>query len=340
MKIGIIGCAHMQAESYTRLLMKEGVEIVGVYDQNSLRGNQFAKDFNVSYFKSLDRILSMDIDTVVICSENSLHYDYTLAAAYHKKNIIVEKPLALNIRNAMHMIIACQEAEVKLLVAHPIRFSETILDLKQHYEDGALGKVIAMNCTNRGKNPGGWFLDKELAGGGAILDHIVHLIDLSRWLFHLEIESIVARAKRQPDTDIEDAGLINITFTNGVIFSLDTSWNRPLNYPIWGDVSLEIICDQGMLFVDGIGRQIDYYHQHSTHNYLAYEKSMDERMIQSFIKSIDEDLTEPVTGFDGLYTIQIATLVYLSLKNKRVLYKHEFEELLGQKLIYTKSLER
>ncbi|MGX7204898.1 Gfo/Idh/MocA family protein [Enterococcus pingfangensis] len=330
MKVGIIGCAHMQAKIYTNIFKQENVEVVGIFDQNSLRGNQFAKEMGIIFFKSLDRILTTSIDTVLICSENSLHYDYVLAASIHKKNIIVEKPLALTTQTALHMIAACQEAHVKLLVAHPIRFSQTILDLKNYYEAGELGTIYALNCTNRGKKPGGWFLDKELSGGGAILDHMVHLIDLSRWLFNFEIDSILARAQKQPGSEIEEAGLINITFTNGVILSLDTSWNRPLNYPVWGDVDLEIISEKGYTFIDAIGRKVDYYADNEIHNYLNYEKDMDERMIQTFIATIDQDLPEAVSGADGLYTIQIATLAYLSLKQKRVIYRNEFDELLHQ----------
>ncbi|MBV7391431.1 Gfo/Idh/MocA family oxidoreductase [Enterococcus sp. ALS3] len=334
MKLGIIGCAHMQAKIYANIFKQENVEIVGIFDQNLLRGNQFAKEMGLTFFKSLDKILATSIDTVLICSENSLHYDYALAASIHKKNIIVEKPLALTVKAALHMMVACQEARVKLLVAHPIRFSQTIIDLKEHFQTGKFGEIYALNCTNRGKNPGGWFLDKELAGGGAILDHMVHLVDLSRWLFDFEIASILARAQKQEGSDIEDSGLINITFTNGAMLSLDTSWNRPLNYPVWGDVYLEIISESGFTFIDAIGRKINYYADNQIHNFLNYEKDMDERMIQTFIATIDQDLPEPVSGADGLYTIQIATLAYLSLKQNRVIHRHEFDELLRQNISY------
>ncbi|MBO1304734.1 Gfo/Idh/MocA family oxidoreductase [Enterococcus sp. 669A] len=333
MKIGIIGCAHMQANSYTEEFIKEKVEIIGIYDHNLLRGSQFAKKYDLPFFKSLEKILCTDIDSVLICSENSLHFDYTLAASLHKKHVIVEKPLALTTRDALNMIVACREAKVKLLVAHPIRFSKTILDLQDEYSQGNLGNIIAMNCTNRGKNPGGWFLDKELSGGGAILDHMVHLIDLSRWLFQFEIASIVARAQRRANNEIEDAGLINIVFTNGAILSLDTSWNRPLNYPVWGDVTLEIISEKGFTFVDAIGRKVDFYTRDDNYSYLNFEPSMDSVMIQSFIECINQDQSEPVNGLDGLYTVQIATLAYLSLKMDRVIYRHEFEELLDQPLV-------
>lgn len=332
MKIAIIGCAHMQAKIYTAAFQKEEVEILGVYDHNTLRGSLFAKEFKLRFYNSLDKILTAPIDAVLICSENSLHYDHILAATFYKKHIIVEKPLALTVREAQQMIIACQKAQVKLLVAHPIRFSKTVLDLKTFYEEGRLGTIQAINGTNRGKNPGGWFLDKELSGGGAILDHMVHLVDLSHWLFQFEVASIAAHASSKSQSEIEDSGLINITFTNGVIFSLDTSWNRPENYPIWGDVTLEIVSDRGLLFVDAIGRKGNYFPLEDSHQHVTYEDDMDSSMIHSFIQCIENDQAPTVTGEDGLYTVKIASLAYLSLQLGRVIYREEFETLLNTKI--------
>ena len=79
MKVGIIGCAHMQAKIYCRVLQKLGVEITGVFDRNPLRGTTFAKELGIPFFPSLEKILTSPMDTALICSENSLHYDYTLA---------------------------------------------------------------------------------------------------------------------------------------------------------------------------------------------------------------------------------------------------------------------
>lgn len=328
MKVGILGVAHMQAESYTKVFANEKVSVVGVYDRNTLRGTQFAKKLAIPFFQSMENILNTDIDTVLICSENSLHYDYTLAAAFHNKHVIIEKPLALKVDDALRMMLTCEEFRVKLLVAHPMRFSKTIIDLKTVFDSGQLGQILALNGTNHGKNPGGWFLNRELSGGGAIIDHMIHLIDLSNWLFHFKIQSIYARKKGNLVSDIEDAGLIHIEFTNGSFMSLDTSWNRPLNYPVWGDAALEIITDRGQLYVDGFGRKAELYHHDSHYDYKLFEKDPDVEMIQTFIRCIDKNEPLPVTGEDALYTVKIANLAYASIQQNRTIYQHEFEEIL------------
>ncbi|MGM0124788.1 hypothetical protein IGI37_002182 [Enterococcus sp. AZ194] len=328
MKVGIIGCAHMQTEVYTGIFLDEGIQVTGVYDRNHVTGLNFAQKMNITYYDNIEEILLSEIDTVLICSENSLHYDYTLAAAYHKKHVIIEKPLALNTSDAIRMILVCREHNVKLMVAHPLRFSPTILELKKIYQTGELGKILCINGTNHGKNPGGWFLNKELAGGGAIIDHMIHLIDLTKWLFEFEIDSIYTMKHASTYSDIEDSGLIHINFTNEVFMSLDTSWNRPLNFPIWGDATLEIITDRGQVIVDGIGRKSDLFIRDSSQEFTLFEKSMDVEMIQSFIECVKNDLPEPVTGYDGLYTVKIASLAYESAKQDRIIYQSEFKDIL------------
>lgn len=319
MKVGIIGCAHMQAKTYCEVLQEMGVTVTGVFDRNRLRGTKFAKELGIPFFQSLEKILTTDMDTALICSENSLHYDYTLACAFHKMHVIVEKPLALEPENAKRMILSCQENGVKLFVAQPVRYAQTIIDLKEKFDSGELGKIIAIVGTNHGKNPGGWFLDKELSGGGALLDHLVHIIDLSKWLFHFDIKSVYARTNCHNYSDIEDSALLHINFTNDVFMSLDTSWNRPDNYPVWGDAAMKIITEKGYLYVDGFGRRSEVYQQGKLPVYSFYEKSMDYAMLEDFRRCIDEDLPETINGADGLYPVEIANLAYQSVQQKQLI---------------------
>lgn len=319
MKVGIIGCAHMQAKTYCRALKKMGVEITGVFDRNPIRGTTFAKELSIPFFPSLEKILKTPMDTALICSENTLHYDYTLACAYHKMHVIVEKPLALKKEDAKRMIVACSENNVKLLVAHPVRYAQTVIELKKRYEANELGKILAIVGTNHGKNPGGWFIDKELSGGGALLDHMVHIIDLSKWIFKFEIHTIYARTNSQHEKEIEDSALLHLQFTNGVFMSLDTSWNRPKNYPVWGDATMKIITDKGTIDIDGFGRRSDLYTKEAPMVNHFYEKPMELSMLEDFQRCIDEDLPVTISGSDGLYPVEIAELAYLSANQKKMI---------------------
>lgn len=84
--------------------------------------------------------------------------------------------------------------------------------------------------------PGGWFINKSLSGGGAATDHIVHLLDLTRWLLNDEVRNIYAELDTKfYDIDVEDCGMVSAELESGIIVSIDPSWSRPpKTFPTWG----------------------------------------------------------------------------------------------------------
>lgn len=79
-------------------------------------------------------------------------------------------------------------------------------------------------------------MDQELAGGGAVTDHTVHLLDLMRWITKSEVKKVYAEidAFLHSHYQIDDVGHVQLEFENGVIADIDPSWSRPLGYPAWG----------------------------------------------------------------------------------------------------------
>src|SRR5690606_1508896 len=116
------------------------------------------------------------------------------------------------------MIEVCKENGVLLGTAFPVRFNTPFVKAKKIVEEGRLGKILAMKGTNRGKNPGGWFVDKEQSGGGAVFDHTVHVVDVIRWLTNAEVCEVYAEIGFQKFSDIpiDDSGIITMEFTNGM----------------------------------------------------------------------------------------------------------------------------
>lgn len=320
MKVGIIGTAHMHIESYAKHLRALGVELFGAFDRNNSRLTAFCKKHDLQAFKDLNRLLESEIDTVLICSENAFHADYTVAAAMYGKHVIVEKPMALSILEADKMILACESAQVKLMVAHPVRFTKVMQELKEQVDRGNVGKVFAIDATNHGKNPGGWFTEADLSGGGAIIDHTIHMADIVNDLFQPEIESVFATSENwTEDTFVEDTGLLHIRFRNGLFMGLDTSWNRPKAYPVWGDASLSLITEKGYVHVDGFGKKGLRYSEASPIQFDYYEEDMDLRMLKAFQKAIDEDLPSPVPGEAGKFTVQLVAMAYASVVQKQLI---------------------
>lgn len=302
----------MHVYSYVECLNALGVSIVTVYDNEKGRANEFGSYHQMQVSQSLEEFFSYNFDTVLICSENANHLQDCLIAAKHGKHVIVEKPMALTVEEADRMIQATDENGVKLMICHPVRFTETMRQLKQNIEKGNIGELHGINSTNHGKNPGGWFVNKALSGGGALVDHTIHIADLLNWLFEVKVQSMTAyESTVRKDLSVEDSGLIHGTFTNGAVFSIDTSWNRPENYPVWGDAILAITSSKGSTNVDGFGRRSTIYsEEESGLQWDFFEEDMDMAMMKEFVHAIKEDLSSPVDGYAGRYTVEMFNMAY------------------------------
>jgi UDP-N-acetylglucosamine 3-dehydrogenase len=321
MKIGMISFAHMHAFSYAKHLLEfPEVEISAIWDEDQELGTEMAKTFNCLYISDLDQLLDSDIDAVVVCSENGKHKDHVMAAARAGKHILCEKPIATEVEDAKAMIDACEESGVILQVAYPVRFAPAIQRAREYIRSGTIGEVVAINGTNHGQMPGGWFIEKELSGGGAATDHIVHVMDLIRWILNDEVKNVYAELDtRFYSIDVEDCGMVTLELESGVIVSIDPSWSRPKTFPTWGDVLLEFVGTKGTLSVDAFKQHSTYYNDvEGKVQHLSTTDDMDKGLIEDFLQSIKEKRPPSITGEDGLRTLEVVKAAYESDKQKKV----------------------
>ena len=117
------------------------------------------------------------------------------------------------------------------MTAFPMRFAPSAQIVRAMIKKGELGEILGVNGINHSEIPAGhraWFADKELAGGGAVMDHTVHLADLFRWYFDAEAVEVYAEVDNLFfGSEVETAGLILVTLSNGIHASIDCSWSRP-----------------------------------------------------------------------------------------------------------------
>lgn len=320
MKIGIMSFAHLHAEAYIgNLRAIPGVELIGIADEDLARGRHFAGLFDAHLYPSYEAMLAEKPDGVVVCSENSRHRPLVEMAAQAGAHVLSEKPLATTLAEARAMIETCQQAGVILMTAFPMRFSAPLLEVKAKLDDGSLGRVYSLNTTNQGQLPGkhrAWFVDKTLAGGGAVMDHTVHLADVLRWYFNTEITEVYAQTNHILHADmveVETGGLLMLTLANGAFASLDCSWSKPLNYPTWGGLTMELISERGLTRVDAFSQNLNVYNQSQASHWWAYWGSdANQAMIEEFVAAIREQRPPKVTGEDGYKALEVALAAYAS----------------------------
>lgn len=318
-RIGFLGIAHLHSASYVQnLLTMHGVEVVGMWDHNDAIAAEWSSQYGVPRFASADALLNAELDAVVVCSENAHHRPLVEQAAGRVKAILCEKPIATTVADAQAMIDRCAATNTKLQIAFPVRFAPTVIELKRQLDAGLLGEVFTVNCTNHGSMPGGWFTVPELAGGGAVLDHTVHVIDVLRWFFNAEVTEVYAEigdSLLHPGLGIDDAGLLSFTLSNGVYGTLDTSWSRPPSYTIWGDVKLEILGERGVIYADTLHQYITVASNAAGKTrWIGYGSNIDRGLMTDFVEMIRTGREPSITGEDGLRAMQVALAAYESAR--------------------------
>jgi predicted dehydrogenase len=320
MRVGILSFAHLHAEAYiSNLQANPNVEFIGLADDQPARARQYAKMFNTPVFKTHADLLNTQPDAVLVCSENARHRPLVEMAASAGAHVLCEKPLATSVEDAHAIVDVCADAGVKLMTAFPMRFSALLLEIKKMLDADGLGQVYALNTTNQGQCPKPlreWFVDKDLAGGGALTDHIVHLADVMRWYLGSEVVEVYAQSNRilhGDDVDVETGGLVMLTFDNGTFATIDCSWSKPAYYPTWGGLKIDIVGQKGLATVDAF-RQIMTVYSHSRQrpNFAYWGSDANQAMIDDFVEAIQDDRAPRVSGEDGLKAVEIVAAAYRS----------------------------
>lgn len=324
-RIGILSFAHHHGESYIANLRRmENVELVGVSDDDPMRGQTLAAQNNARYFHTYEDLLEEKPDGVIICTENNRHRPIVEMAASRGIHILCEKPLATTIEDARAIVDACEKAGVLLMTAFPMRFSAPLLEIKARIDNGDFGDVYCFNATNQGELPTkhrGWFVDPELAGGGAIIDHTVHLVDIMRWFTGSEVQTVYAKSNRifhADDVQVETGALEMLTFDNKMFATIDASWSRPQYWPTWGGLTFEMITQRGAVLVDAFRQNLNVYrHDWQRSNWAYWGSDANQAMIEEFAAAIRENRSPRVTGLDGLRAVQVTLAAYESDRSGR-----------------------
>lgn len=225
---GTGGIAAVHAQAITN---QPDAQISAVVTTKADGAADFRRRFDVPHFaRSVEELIDGRLaDALVICTPNALHNPQAVAALRGGLHVFVEKPMAVNTQEADEMNRASRESGSLLMVGHCWRFDEEMQWLKE--QAGRLGKIIRTKSYGVHANwgPSGWFTDRSLAGGGALADMGIHAIDSTRFLLgDPQPVSVYARVGRYYiQGDVDDTGLLLITWDNGATSYIETGWWQP-----------------------------------------------------------------------------------------------------------------
>ena len=314
-RVGILSCAHMHTYGFVATIRhRSDTEVVGIWDPEAERGQAFAEKNQTKYFADRAELLAQ-VDAVLIGSPNKLHADDIAAAAAANVHILCEKPIATTPEEAAQIRGAISGRDRVFMTAFPCRYSPSYDKLKASIDK--IAPVKALMTTNRGSCPWGWFTEPELSGGGAMIDHTVHVADLMMDLLGEVPSQVHAQVgKGMYQKDWEDIAMLTLDFPSGIFATLDSSWSRPDGYKTWGDVTMTVVGENGVIEMDMFGQEIHRYSK-AGHTVAGYGSNMDALMTEEFLNAIKENRTAKTSMEDGLKAAEIAMAAYASLEKYR-----------------------
>lgn len=246
MRVGIVGSGFM-GRLHAAAWSKTPAKITGITSVDQQSAKSLADQFSASVYESLTSMLA-DVDVIDICTPTYLHYPMVLEAVSARKQIICEKPLALDASSARAMVDAAREAGVKLLVGHVVRFFPEYAAAKEIVTAGRIGQVGVVRLTRCSFKPArgsgnSWFHDVSKSGG-MMLDLMIHDFDYARWVAG-DVVSVYARNIGNQFSDAPaDYALAILTHKNGAITHVEGGWAYP---PPMFRTGLEIAGSHGLI---------------------------------------------------------------------------------------------
>ena len=326
LKIGIASFAHPHAVSYAACVKGlENAELCGVTDSNKPRGEEMARKFGTDFYGTVDELIKKTKpDAVIVTSENSKHYSDALACIDAGVNVLCEKPMTTKLKDAKNLVKIVDKAGIVFQMCYVMRYHRISITVKELIDSGLIGEVKTMIGTNKLNINNiliaDWFVMKELSGGGAIMDHTVHLADLMRWYSGKEARRIYTYVGKNlfKEVPVEDHFLTVVEFEDDVIGSIDGSWCMPKGYPTWGEVGMAIYGSRGAIIMDAFSQNIEVILDIDNPRTMLkryYGCNADLGMIKEFVNCVREGVKKPRADVvDGLKGVEITLASYESAR--------------------------
>ena len=257
LNFALVGCGRIAKRHSELLGFNEinGAKLVSVCDNVIDKANKIAEQFKVSSYQDMDEMMkSESIDVVVVLTPSGLHAEHVINLSKYGKHIMVEKPMALTIKDAENMIYACDVNNIKLFIIKQNRFNVPVVKLREALDAGRFGRLTlgtvrvrwARHQAYYDQDPwrGTWAMD-----GGVLTNQASHHVDMLEWMMG-DVESVFAKMTTAlADVETEDTAIVTLKFKNGALGIIEaTTATRPTNL----EGSRSILGENGTVVVGGV----------------------------------------------------------------------------------------
>jgi predicted dehydrogenase len=320
----LIGAGRM-GERWAKVISESGkASLKVVIDIDLAQARKTAGLYNATFSKNYKDALKADVDAVAVVTPHKYLYSYARAALLAGKHVFVEKPGSRTTSEMRTLLNLAARKRLRLMIGFNYRSFDSIKRAKKIVDSGLIGKVsfVRIRHGHPGRPSYGkeWRMNKELAGGGVLMDQGLHVIDLANWFFGERAKKITGLMSNAFwKTKVEDNAFVLLKTPRGKIASLHvgiTEWK-----PIF---SFEIFGEKGYCFIPGLGRKYGdgktltvatYNHKYQTlrEKKIVCDPDADKALreeLREFIKSIQEKRKPSPNAGDALEVLKVIEAVY------------------------------
>lgn len=336
MKYALIGCGRI-ATNHVTAAVNNNLEIVAVCDvvpekmEAILEKHNLADDKSIKRYTDYKKMLEEnDLELVSIATESGKHAAIALDAIDAGVNVIIEKPMAMNMADAEEIIKRAAEKHVKVSACHQNRFNVAIQEVRKAIEGNRFGKLSHTSINVRWNRNKGYYDQAPWRGtweedGGCLMNQCIHGIDLLRWMMGDEVVEVYGATRQQfhDYLEAEDVGVAVVKFKNGAIGTIEGTTNV---YPQNLEETLYLFGENGTVKVGGKSTNtIDVWDFKDETSEDQKNKGLEEEtsnvygnghtsLFADVIEAIKEDRTPYVDGVAGRNALEMVLAIYKSQK--------------------------
>jgi len=294
--VAVIGTGFW-GRNQTRVFKElEETELLAICDMNTERAQNVAKQFNVKAYTNVEKMLKRkDIEAVSVCTWSVSLAKTALKVLKAGKHVLVEKPMATNVKQAEKLLNAAKEKELHITVGFLMRFIPGIQHIKDAIEKKTIGDLVCATAKRVSEWP------SRIGDVGVVKDMAIHDIDITRYLFGEEPSAVYAKTGCMQHKKFEDYAQIMLTFDSGKSAFIESNWLTP-----YKTRTLVVTGSKAIMKLDYITQELTIEDAKETiqPRYLWQEPLKLE--LQHFANCILKKEKPLITGTDGLKALQIA----------------------------------
>ena len=247
-KLGIVGLGRWAKVLTNAAQKSDKLQIIAGHSRSEEKRDAFTQQFGINTYGSLEQILAMpDIEGVIITAPNEQHFSIAKQIAEAGKHVYTEKPISNILADGLRMEMLQKKHNIIMTVGHSARLLKGIQMMKEHLDDGSLGKLafIEANFSNERAlelTPDTWRWYRDRAPGGPLSQLAIHMFDILHYLGgDVEGVSSIASKLSPVGAEVDDQSMSTVRFKNGVVGYVGSCWTSP------GIFSTRVFAQEGLM---------------------------------------------------------------------------------------------